>query len=893
MQKIKIFLNSPKYISNVYFAYTCLFSVIFLIGFYPFWINGRSFVWQTDGVASWYPTLLYSGKFFREIVRNILELDFSIAFFDFRIGLGHDILQSGHTPQFDLLNMLSVFVPARYTEELLNFITIARFYISGLAFIHFCKYMCSDNYSALIGALAYVFGGWMLFTGPRHPFFMQATIYTPLIIEGLDRILSNKKPFMFVAFTFLFALTGYYFLYMVFLFFAPYVLIRLNFLYPGEYVKMLKIASYSVVCTLIVIFMSSIHLLPSILFFLGGSRVPTLNVSNLWIGDLNWYRDFSMRLIGGYANWGHLLFPAIVMISFVWLVFDQNVETRRERLHMLSLLIVLVLIRLIPAGGLLFNGFGYVSPRWMFLFAFFTAFIIVKSLPEIISLNDRIFYISIFITMVYGSLVVTISRYRTIYFFLGFAMLAITLALLTFSSNIKPHLNIKKCCLMIIIVINLSTNAVFWYHTDLGGYSNQFVLSGVATSRHPNIPEIIRPREDSFHRVDIIGGQQNTSFIHDYFGIISYLSVTNANIMSFLSSMEAANALAFRIRDWDNRTIINTITSVKYLASQSSVNRLPHGFFEYTFEEGWYIFRNRYFLPLGFTYQQAIYEKAFNELDPVSRQEIMLTHLVIDNYISSQEIPQLSTERIPFEIIEKNDLSWDDGVLIVNRANASMTITFTGLPNSETFVRLMGLSNDSRNRASITKAGDLVSVNKEASFWRDNFHSPAHAYYYTTNLGYSYYPQFQITITFAHTGVYDLADIQIFALPMDNFATHIEALRAETMTNIDLHDRGLPGLTNRVTGEITVSGNRYLFLSIPYSRGWRAYVNGEPTPILRANTAFMALELEEGHHYIDLRYRTPGLRAGMGLSVLGFGGFIFLLKFHDRIIAKLNPPKDS
>ena len=72
---------------------------------------------------------------------------------------------------------------------------------------------------------------------------------------------------------------------------------------------------------------------------------------------------------------------------------------------------------------------------------------------------------------------------------------------------------------------------------------------------------------------------------------------------------------------------------------------------------------------------------------------------------------------------------------------------------------------------------------------------------------------------------------------------------------------------NCVSGNIEVDKDKMLFLSIPYSGGWEAYVNGEKVSIYKADIAFMAIPLEKGVNEVVLMYHTPGLRAGVLISI--------------------------
>lgn len=59
--------------------------------------------------------------------------------------------------------------------------------------------------------------------------------------------------------------------------------------------------------------------------------------------------------------------------------------------------------------------------------------------------------------------------------------------------------------------------------------------------------------------------------------------------------------------------------------------------------------------------------------------------------------------------------------------------------------------------------------------------------------------------------------------------------------------------------------------------GWRARVDGQPTPVLRADLSLIAIEVPAGRHRLTLRYRDAWLEAGGGVSLLGLGAFALLL----------------
>ena len=95
-------------------------------------------------------------------------------------------------------------------------------------------------------------------------------------------------------------------------------------------------------------------------------------------------------------------------------------------------------------------------------------------------------------------------------------------------------------------------------------------------------------------------------------------------------------------------------------------------------------------------------------------------------------------------------------------------------------------------------------------------------------------------------------------------------LGEETLENVKMG-------TNEIAGNISISKKKALVLSVPYSKGFTAYVDGKETKLQKANTMFMALELEPGSHEIRLTYCTPYLKAGLALSLAGLVVYFMLV----------------
>jgi uncharacterized membrane protein YfhO len=50
--------------------------------------------------------------------------------------------------------------------------------------------------------------------------------------------------------------------------------------------------------------------------------------------------------------------------------------------------------------------------------------------------------------------------------------------------------------------------------------------------------------------------------------------------------------------------------------------------------------------------------------------------------------------------------------------------------------------------------------------------------------------------------------------------------------------------------------------------GWTAAVDGNPTPLYRANGIFRGVVVETGEHRVVMRYAPTSLRLGLGLAAM-------------------------
>lgn len=110
-------------------------------------------------------------------------------------------------------------------------------------------------------------------------------------------------------------------------------------------------------------------------------------------------------------------------------------------------------------------------------------------------------------------------------------------------------------------------------------------------------------------------------------------------------------------------------------------------------------------------------------------------------------------------------------------------------------------------------------------------------------------------------------EVSISSIDEGHFTMDVEDRNVNTVANLKIDKRSF-------SGEIDLSRDNLVFFSVPFEKGWKAYVNGENREIVKANVGFMAVKCDKGHNDIRFEYFTPGLKQGLMISLIGFGCFI-------------------
>lgn len=102
-------------------------------------------------------------------------------------------------------------------------------------------------------------------------------------------------------------------------------------------------------------------------------------------------------------------------------------------------------------------------------------------------------------------------------------------------------------------------------------------------------------------------------------------------------------------------------------------------------------------------------------------------------------------------------------------------------------------------------------------------------------------------------------------------------MKQNGIEEVNLYNANTATATNHITGRIYAMEDCLLVWSIPYSTGWKAYVDGVQKQVYRTDYMYLAVPLSEGEHNIELRYETPLMKVGKWISIASwifFGGSV-------------------
>ncbi len=913
-----------RYIRN----YTLAFLALAAASFSVYIASGRTLIWTADAWAQHFKALVYYADYLRDVITGNAHA------WDFSIGEGGDVLTTLHYYVVgDPLTALSAFVPTQYMHIFYDMLSIIRMYLAGLAFSAYAFLMGQrDRLAVGVGSFTYSFSYWALLNAGRHPYFLTPMVYFPILLVGFELVIRKRRPYVLILAVAAMALSNFYFFYMAALLGAFYVICRVvHMAWRGRIsvrrgiAVTAKIAGYAVVGVMI----ASVVFVPVVGAFLQDSRADVdYKVGLLY--PLLYYTKIPGLLAGEgegdfwlCAGFSAISFPALMCLF------------RRKGRGLLKFFVIAIAVAAaFPVFGHILNGFSYVTNRWSWVIGLTISFVVTSMWGTLLSITERD---AAALCIGEGILLAACAILRSARTLSSLCSLAIAFILIIFliprpdaDGRERIPMGIRRGTAACLTLFSLAVCGICMASPEGNNYASEHVLRSGIMERlfSTETAEVKRLAEDEgvdgFYRVSGTGLTANAGLLSDVSSAQYFWSMSNPNIVDRNVQLALRDYWLFRYSGLDGRTVMNTLSSVRYyVKAKTSAAAVPYGYemLDSNDDKSYNIYENKNALSMFYTYDAVIGGDLWNALEPEKKEEA----LMYGAYLDGEDVPPLygvmkdapeAGAYVPFSAVcSGGGIEFERGedgvyrfIVAVEGAQASLVLS-GAMPDAELYFCADGMRFHGTSSWELYHGGDDVDPNgvydkddwdalpfadkweilQEYIFWDEptgvsvtvratNLSAAALTWY---GSGYQFYngrddfiidlgchaqaPR-RLTLTFPKTGIYEFDDISVYMRALSSYDEAFSALADNDASDAKIG-------RDSVSCHISLDEPRILTASIPYSSGWRAYVNGEPARLYRANLSHMALLLDAGDYEIELRYETPYLRAGALISAAGAAAF--------------------
>ncbi|MBR3248125.1 MAG: YfhO family protein [Clostridiales bacterium] len=854
-----------------------------------FWSGNRSMMDSVDGLQQRYIGFVSCGNMTRSVLKSIfVDHKFEFPMWDMTSGMGSDARITFTPLATPILCLFSALVPVRYSEYAFDLVVVFRLYLSGLAFILFVYEKGYKTLNAVAGAMVYVFSS-TTFIIIKQLGFSSSYILFPLLLLAADRVWKNKKSILYVLILSYSISLSFYFSYMMLILLVAYCLIRFLCEDGRSVKKFFSLVGRFVVHTVISIGIGAGLILPNLIKISGLSRLKThYDVKAIDFEVIKRFFSYGFTYIqaDGDAFIGVSSFVAVAVICLI-------VSRKKEPVIKWCLSLCLVSFAF-PVIGSVFNGFNYSSYRYIFSLILCFSYLVTVSFDSVKEFKGKIWYIALGISALYLAVcLLFIDGYAVIS-----ALSLLITVLLTGIINLLSRFTEKTRRIMYLAVIFIS--CVFIGYTCINVFIGPTMLdSGSVYGKvfENGGIELRASVDDHRYRTDTVTADythivKNSSVAAGISGFDFYHSTQNQLIEDYYSVFDVlGDPIGFSHTGFRCRCYLELLNACNYIArsdADPTCIRAPYSY-DYVNSDGDYsLYKADRGVSLVYFYDDVISVDSFMKSDALTRETTLMYSMVTDNPEKPEADAVSDAVPVSYEIDEYQKLSIEGNLINVAEEGGYIRIRPDKTEAGQISVLLKGLkSSDSpnyyfRNAVALVDADNKPIAIDYSTMYLTTF------YYYTGNddIIFSFENIDEevdsICVIFNNHGKYNLDGIKVFSRPEKQMEQTLDAF----YNHAGMEDITYDYSGNHMNISAKTDTDRYLYIAVPYSKGWKAEIDGEPVQIIRANLAFMAVPVSAGTHDISLTYRTPYLFEGLAVSAAGIVLYAGYLVFEKKKLLK-------
>ncbi|MBR2122094.1 MAG: YfhO family protein [Lachnospiraceae bacterium] len=875
-----------------------------------FYLAGRSFICDADAYEQHINAMMLYGRWLRACPGYLIAglkagRGFMLPNYSFGLGYGGDIYTSlQYYAVGDPLNLPLAFIPTRAVYYYYHFLILLRPYLAGLSFIALSGYLYrgKDKENSgmtrgiISGALVYAFSGTVLFIGMWNPFFTAPMILLPLMILGARRIMDLKRPGLFIAAVFAAGITNFYFFYMLVLMTAGYCIISV---FSGEDKKGFREAAGTILrifaCGVLGTMMAMFILLPVALAFVSNPRAGVLEHGVRILYEADYYREL-LRNLTAYIY--HPRYDTELCLTFIALPAMAYLFTERRKNRRLFILVVIMAVMLlIPAAGYVMGGFSYMINRWCFAFALpvsYTAAMFIdrcggfdRKQRLIVTAASACYCLAVFVFCRHGIERAALCQIVILVIFCVICMVPFI------SERLGSGCGIMASALVLAAIL---CNGYFANAEKEGNLPSGFVEASGGSAFYEQymsnevlaLKEVTGKDAGGFMRYTGRNLIWNSPLMTGISSTQFYWSLANGAIADYMSEMALNEMADYSYFGLDDRLALLALSGTDYYTLRYQTDEeaayVPAGFTKAGDYYNFGVFENALKTGAGYVYTDRISQEQYMQMEPYMRDEALMQAVYTENDAAGESTlpgPEFTYTMSPVTLTPGEGVVLEGDSFVVSEEGAECAIRFDGAEQSETMLYIEGLEYDGDVSAmNIAVRGENGTVKYIA------YKTPGSQFYsgwhdYLVNLCYSEQACGRMTLQFPVKGTYRFDSLSVVCKPVVPYFEHLVRLTQGGSLDMRIGESGISHTTAVVNGSVASAEGGFMLLVIPWQKGWSILIDGQKSPLYKANTMFMGTEITPGEHTFELYYRTPGLIEGAIISLaacIAVPGFLFLQK---------------
>lgn len=781
-------------------------------------------------------------------------------FYTFTSGLGLNFLTFSSYYLGSFLMPITYFFDASNMPDGLYLLTLIKFGCIGLSGFLAFKHLYSKLSNWLLVGLSCAYA-LMSFIVSQSEIIMWLDVFIliPLILWGLDRLMTHQKLWLYYGSLTMLFIQNYYFGFMMALFLIGYCLVKLTD--TGWSIRKIRdfiITSLLAGCT------SLIMILPMYLDLRANgesfTKVTSLLTENSWYFDI-----FAKNFVASYDTTQYgavpMIYIGLLPLLLACLFFTIKSIPRRSKLAHLALLAVIIASFYLRPLDLFWQGM-HTPNMFLHRYSFVFSLLILIMAAETLNRLSQVKRVWIGISAILLTAAFTATVLSKQYDYLNQLNITLTALfglayLMILFANKNKWLPSTSFAIFLTGFICFEAGINSYYQLD--GISKEWHYA--ARTSYDEKTKAILPaakaiaKDKAFYRMDQTkpdtandGMKFGFKTLSQFSSVRNRQSSSTLNLLGFKSTGTNLN-----LRYPLNTLLMDSIFNIRYNLNQTQADKYGFNLAKADIPT---LTENAYVLPPALFVENGYHDVKFQDKQILKNQ--------------SQFVNQLAGTHETFyhqfyvnqETVNATISGGNGRITLTRKGNEeiSLSYTVTAPADSQSYLKLADVSYQN-NKAEYVK----VSLNGQISYISTN---DTGAF---INLGYfAQATPVRIDLSFPENKFVNFDTTEFWSMPVKTYQSVIHRIKSNPVT--------AKAIKNGLEATVTAKTKGDLLITLPYDKGWTAKVDGTPVKIKQAQTGFMALPISPGKHTVILTFVPQGLKLGLICFIFGIISFIFYQK---------------